>query len=237
MYLQRILTSSIVTRTNLTSIISKYKHRIALHSSNISGESVNYDDNIEELINKYEDKILYNSVIEKQKLKLGYRKNKAVEEKLSKEHQKHLLRLRSVEPLPVSLKYFNQIKSNKSQDLKSNQLEFETKPNQVAQTENSITHFPYESFDKLGDGTKQKHETNEAYDSAEKEVAIRKEQYDEAKNHRHWMTDYENYDDRDIGVNEEDITWKLNYGTPDPNCAVSNVPCGGCGSLLHCKVR
>jgi hypothetical protein len=28
----------------------------------------------------------------------------------------------------------------------------------------------------------------------------------------------------------------VNYGTADPNISASNVPCGGCGAHLHCKV-
>lgn len=27
----------------------------------------------------------------------------------------------------------------------------------------------------------------------------------------------------------------VNYGTPDPQSKVTNIPCGGCGALLHCK--
>lgn len=28
---------------------------------------------------------------------------------------------------------------------------------------------------------------------------------------------------------------KVNYGTPDKSIAISEVPCGGCGALLHCQ--
>ncbi|XP_015115197.1 nitric oxide-associated protein 1 [Diachasma alloeum] len=45
-----------------------------------------------------------------------------------------------------------------------------------------------------------------------------------------WMTDYEQYDDE-----EDETSWELNYGTPDRNTPISNVPCGGCGALLHCQ--
>lgn len=46
-----------------------------------------------------------------------------------------------------------------------------------------------------------------------------------------WMTDYEQYADS----GDPDESWKANYGTPKPNVPVSDVPCGGCGALLHCK--
>lgn len=51
------------------------------------------------------------------------------------------------------------------------------------------------------------------------------------------MFDYECYTDS-IHLDEEydDHDWKLNYGTSDPNVPVSQVPCGGCGALLHCQV-
>lgn len=28
--------------------------------------------------------------------------------------------------------------------------------------------------------------------------------------------------------------WRRNYGSPDPNCPSSSVPCSGCGAFLHC---
>lgn len=28
---------------------------------------------------------------------------------------------------------------------------------------------------------------------------------------------------------------KINHGTPDKSIAISEVPCGGCGALLHCR--
>lgn len=45
---------------------------------------------------------------------------------------------------------------------------------------------------------------------------------------KNWLKDYELYDET-----EEEIESK--YGTPDPNVPVSDVPCSGCGALLHCK--
>lgn len=53
-----------------------------------------------------------------------------------------------------------------------------------------------------------------------------------------WMNDYEKYtleDEEDC--NESEIEeWRRKYGTPDPTMPVSQVPCGGCGALLHCQV-
>ncbi|XP_033338629.2 nitric oxide-associated protein 1 isoform X2 [Megalopta genalis] len=45
-----------------------------------------------------------------------------------------------------------------------------------------------------------------------------------------WMTDFEQFND----TVADDEAFR-SYGTPDPSSAVSSVPCGGCGALLHCK--
>jgi hypothetical protein len=49
-----------------------------------------------------------------------------------------------------------------------------------------------------------------------------------------WMSDYECYAESDDGF--ENRPWELNYGTPDASVPISNVPCGGCGAVLHCQV-
>ncbi|GJQ75776.1 hypothetical protein Trydic_g17847 [Trypoxylus dichotomus] len=50
------------------------------------------------------------------------------------------------------------------------------------------------------------------------------------------MQDYENYDENNVEKEAEQVnSWQINYGTPDPKSTISNVPCGGCGALLHCK--
>ncbi|XP_037807042.1 nitric oxide-associated protein 1 [Lucilia sericata] len=47
-----------------------------------------------------------------------------------------------------------------------------------------------------------------------------------------WMEDYEYYNE----TNGENGLLKENkYGTADPNIPASNVPCNGCGAILHCK--
>lgn len=37
-------------------------------------------------------------------------------------------------------------------------------------------------------------------------------------------------------VNESKRRWKAFYGTADPSIPPSDMPCGGCGALLHCQV-
>ncbi|XP_052863767.1 nitric oxide-associated protein 1 [Anopheles cruzii] len=43
-----------------------------------------------------------------------------------------------------------------------------------------------------------------------------------------WLSDYEYYDE---DQQDEEVSF---YGTPDPEEPVSQIPCGGCGALLHC---
>lgn len=48
------------------------------------------------------------------------------------------------------------------------------------------------------------------------------------------MSDYDLFSEETLeySSNSSDI----NYGSTDPNEPLSNVPCGGCGALLHCQV-
>lgn len=48
-----------------------------------------------------------------------------------------------------------------------------------------------------------------------------------------WMSDYDLFNED----SEEYISSSgINYGSSDPGEPVSDVPCGGCGALLHCQV-
>lgn len=49
------------------------------------------------------------------------------------------------------------------------------------------------------------------------------------------MSDYECYEERDLEDENSIPSWTSEYGTPDPSINVSNIPCGGCGALLHCQ--
>lgn len=49
------------------------------------------------------------------------------------------------------------------------------------------------------------------------------------------MSDYECFDE-EIDEDSSFETPDTDYGTPDPMFPASNVPCGGCGAHLHCRV-
>lgn len=220
MFIYKSLKPHIINKHNEISHILKNKRYLYLtnHLNNVSSPKQN-EKSLEYLINKYEDKIAYNSTIENLKPKYGYRKNKAIEQKQIKEHEKNFQKIQRIEPIPVVLKHFN----------KQNTLKTMNKTENNRNPQN-ITQFPFESVDKIEINSNAKHETNEGINIPKNEISERNTLLEKTK--VNWMTDYENYDD---SITEDDLTWKLNYGTPDPKSAVSNVPCGGCGALLHCK--
>lgn len=100
-----------------------------------------------------------------------------------------------------------------------------------------IIHFPYSATKSVltSDGDKveaNEHTSSELNaDTVEDEVGKRKKLIGKG-----WMTDFDNFNDELEDDDESDDSWKVNYGTPDPNSEISDVPCGGCGALLHCKV-
>lgn len=192
--------------------------------SNISYEN----SSLESLIAKYEPKLLYNTVIESKKIKLGYKKNNIRMLQIMRYQELLKNELASIQPLPITLKYL-------SDDKESTEVE-ECSEEKNEPASEKLIQFPY-SFNKS------KHVINE-YEMVNKEEIINDEN-DKIKNeilqrnklHKNthdWMTAYDNFEN-DL-VDEVKRNDEINYGTPDPKSEISNVPCGGCGALLHCKV-
>lgn len=77
------------------------------------------------------------------------------------------------------------------------------------------TVLPYSRFLKI-DSTSSEADEEYADDDTEKRVVP-----------KNWLKDYELYDEA-----EDELDF---YGTPDQLHPISNVPCYGCGALLHCK--
>ncbi|XP_034242460.1 nitric oxide-associated protein 1 isoform X2 [Thrips palmi] len=53
------------------------------------------------------------------------------------------------------------------------------------------------------------------------------------KGMKKWMSDYDLFTEDSQDYNS--VSSDINYGSSDPKEPVSNVPCGGCGALLHCQ--
>lgn len=175
-----------------------------------------------ELLQKYKDKIIFNSYLESDKLKLGYYRYHKKTVKEAKATLGKELKEKSLPPLPVSLQYY----VDKDRLLQDEEVATTTEPDKEFQ-------LPFGSSSKIDyDDSKlvpSKKATN---------TDITTEQEFDRSNINQWMTNYEYFDDTKIASELEDggeNEWLNQYGTPDPTVGVSRVPCGGCGALLHCS--
>ncbi|RZB39413.1 nitric oxide-associated protein 1, partial [Asbolus verrucosus] len=158
-------------------------------------------------------------VIERAILKYDYQKR-----------SKKPLDTNNTEPLPISLKYL----SDEIVKELDNEADMEIE-------EKKIVHFPYEKGYDIEETNKlnlqEKKQILSPDPALEADEEIRK-RYELQKEMKNWMVAYDNYDDSCLLDENEDLepnNWQINYGTPDPNSKISNIPCGGCGALLHCK--
>ncbi|KAF2905047.1 hypothetical protein ILUMI_01130 [Ignelater luminosus] len=206
-----------ISRNNFNKLEHKYKH------SPCDNEHLN------NLIEKYKDKIIYNTFLDSIKPKRIYtQKGIKFQKRLIKEEKAERLKYESIEPLPVALKYFS-----------GQENAVETLVPESEHSENNLVNFPFgnqtatlvhhHKICSMQEDSTEEPVANTAY----REVKQRQELYKDVDFSK-WMMDYENYED--CGEEEEAVDkWRINYGTSDPNSIISDVPCGGCGALLHCK--
>lgn len=188
----------------------------------------NENNSLETLIAKYEPKLLYNSVIEGRKMKLGYQKNNIRMLQIMRYQEKLKNKLATIQPLPLSLKYLSD--GNESIEVK------DLSGDKNEPVLEKLTQFPYnfmksDSMMNESEVIDRGDTTNDRINSIGDEIVQRNKLY---KDTNDWMTAYDNFEN-DL-VDEVERNDEINYGTPDPNSEISNVPCGGCGALLHCKV-
>lgn len=150
-------------------------------------------------MDKFHDKILFNSVLEVQTVRL----NKLDAITRRKDKWKKAVMEQHVQTLPLVLSQL--CEPAKTED-NLEELE-EEKSENIPLSSN----FPYARYLRVDP-------SYEIEESAKKDRKIPS----------NWLQDYEFYDEA-----EEEMT--STYGTPNPKIPVSNVPCGGCGALLHCK--
>ncbi|KAI4460796.1 nitric oxide-associated protein 1 [Holotrichia oblita] len=185
---------------------------------------------IASIIQKYEHKLLYSSYVEAHTLRLGYTRNVVVTQRRERNEEKEILEKQCVEPLPLSLKY---LYTDENNFVKPKEEMVENIESTSEALNDVQSHFPFELKEsKTIDFNVQTNPTiiddNKSKDLIDLEIKQRLKHL----NATNWMEDYENYDER---KNEETNRLEINYGTPDPKSRISNVPCGGCGALLHCK--
>lgn len=161
---------------------------------NDSNVSPKYADALE----KFEGRILFNSVLEVQNVRL--KKYSMISGK--KEERKKAFLQGQIKPLPLVL---NQLCDGALDELEPQVEEemAETKP---------VQDLPYSRYLKV--------------EKSSDEVETSKPSEDRVP--KNWLQDYELYDEADDEISST-------YGTNNPKIPVSNIPCTGCGALLHCK--
>lgn len=214
--------------SNLTYSLRRFVYK-RYQSTKTNQKPVELDSKLLELLEKHEKKILYNTVIDEERRKLGlkFRRKLSIAETIEAQNWA----ASQIDDVAISLKYI-------SDDLDVSKL-CEKKEKQPVREKYYRTHFPFEgSVTVDDDGGEEEKQVGKSVDVAEdllREVRVRQEGY-KSTNCNQWMTDYENFDDN-LQSDDYNYNWKVNYGTPDPQVPVSNVPCHGCGALLHCQVN
>ncbi|KAG5681016.1 hypothetical protein PVAND_010482 [Polypedilum vanderplanki] len=172
-------------------------------SAEILTEIINRDNvnkKYAEALDEFQDKILYNSLLEIQKARI--RKLDHITESQKKAQIRRNQEF-GVEPLPLALKHFCDDQSANILEDKNDSIMHKKKFQNIV--------LPFSRYLKV-----EKSNEEEEKDTQTKE------------NPENWMKDYELYDEAEDEIQNE-------YGTPDPEHPVSEIPCGGCGALLHCK--
>lgn len=157
----------------------------------------NISQKYEEAMKKFDGRILFNSVLEIQSVRL-----KKYDEIIARKQKNAEWRFnREVKSLPLVLKQLcDEPKADEEEEYGSDSDTEESRP---------IYDLPYSRYVKV-------EKADEPKEAVEERVP------------KNWLRDYDLYDEA-----EEEMT--STYGTPDPNVPVSDVPCSGCGALLHCK--
>lgn len=188
---------------NVSKFIHRHNSRLTVERLVLNKSESKVSDKYKNAFSKLQDKIIFNSHLESQKIKLGYRRNRIIDD-LVKKFEKEETRVNSqVKPLPLVL---NQLCDNAVEKLEEPEYVIEKPAKQ------NIKDLPFS-----------------------RNLKVEKINDDELPNKRenpkvplNWLQDYELYDET-----EDEI--ESTYGTPNPTVPVSEVPCGGCGALLHCK--
>ncbi|XP_044753362.1 nitric oxide-associated protein 1 isoform X2 [Coccinella septempunctata] len=152
----------------------------------------------------------------------AYNTVKAREEALKKIHTyQNFGQNKAADNVPISLKYLNNV--NKTNDHQGQ----ENISNKIIE-EHIPVQFPFQHVHKLG---KVDYNSDSSIDSYEL-MQLRNDFFKEKNN---WMLNYDNFQDTSLPTKKNRKNHDINYGTADPKCKISSVPCGGCGACLHCK--
>lgn len=203
----------------------------------------------------YGNKMLYNSKIEDVKVKLGFHNHFAHHAKKQMYKKKLEEILVSVQPLPISLKYYNAEKMPSEECNVEDELakklpnehsatdylvsEISKEVDNIPSKDNKFINFPLAITQPFNTDEQENIKQDLFQNNTSRIDEIINRKYEILKKEKNWMTSYDNFEyDLEDEQNESELAdWSINYGTPNPHSEISNVPCGGCGALLHCKVR
>lgn len=188
---------------NVSKFIYRHNSRLTVESLVLNKSESKVSDKYKNAFSQFQDKIYFNSHLEAQKVRLGYRRNRIIDDLVKKLEKEESRAQSKVKPLPLVL---NQLCDNAVDKLEGPKYKIEEPAKQ------NITDLPFSRNLKV-----EKINDNE-----------QKNKRENPKVPLNWMQDYELYDET-----EDEI--ESTYGTPNPDIPVSEVPCGGCGALLHCK--
>lgn len=232
-----------ISQTFVTFVSSqRCVHIQKLHSVS-HGTNVNavQEEEIEELKGKFEavsNKIIFNSVLECTKFKGNWKKRRVLEDKQEKLKVTKINKKDPRNNIPVALKYL----TDTPEILAANE-------NQVknSQSENEIVCLPYSIETELDIAISSKDRQEQIGEDIDlpDQLALKSELGSSNWTQlsvtalsnpsvSNWMSDYECYDESG-DMFENTKPWELNYGTPDVSIPISDVPCGGCGAVLHCQ--
>lgn len=188
-----------------------------------SKENAGKNNDFESLLQKYHDKITFNSYLEREKLQLGYFKYHLKTLKRAKAEQSRDYKERSLPPLPTALQYY--VDESKLLDTEKVENKEDVKE--------EVFQLPFAKTTEIKVTNK-----NDDHDGQPNTLSTQsRDASDESEFHQadidKWMTSYEHYDDSQL--EEMEGEWVKRYGTPDPSVGITRVQCGGCGALLHCS--
>ncbi|XP_013187958.2 nitric oxide-associated protein 1 [Amyelois transitella] len=215
------------------SILRLYrKHNVLYKRFNYVCASTNANENdknnqkedFQSLLQRYKEKIRFNSYLEHEKLQLGHFKYYLKTLKRAKESLAKEQKIKSLPPLPVALQYY----------VDKDRLLAEDTPVKQEESNSEVFQLPFSNVTNV----EITHNKDDQFQSSPSDnVASDNEAEFDRSNIKKWMTNYEHFDDTRLEEESDDESteWVKQYGTPDPTINVSNVPCGGCGALLHCS--
>lgn len=211
------------------------KLRCVCHDTNLKALQEAEIEDLEKKLDGVFSKVMFNSVIEFANFEGSWKKRRVVEARQKKLRVSKINEKNPLANIPLSLKY-----------LRDTPEIHKTKENPVeSQAEGEFVCLPYSiktELDTVISSEDQYHENKKDTGLPVQYSQLSRSSWNQLPvtvmsnaSVSNWMSDYECYDESEDGV-ENHRPWELTYGTPDTSVPISDVPCGGCGAVLHCQV-